>query len=270
MEHLLIAVRDAVRHAGRAVMRYQGQRFDVFQKSGGFGPVTSADVAAQEVLLAALTPFGYPICSEERDVPMGRLGAQRVWIVDPLDGTKEFLHGTGEYSVMVGLVEHGSPILGVVYLPAFDRCYYAARDCGAFVESGDGVPSSLSVSVTGDAPSLRMLVSRRHMLDTERRLATAMGITAVIPCGSAGVKMSRIAAGEEDLYMNSSDRTGEWDTCAPECILSEAGGVVSDLDGVPLVYNKPIPMNPRGFVATNGVIHGKVHAALRTLVGSVP
>lgn len=267
-ERLLAAVCDAVRRAGRTVRDARGKHITVTEKSDGLGPVTSADLAAQAVLLDALAVYGYPVCSEERDVASERLDATRVWMVDPLDGTKEFLRGTGEYSVMVGLVEHGSPVLGVVYLPALDRCYSAAAGCGAFVEEG-GVRSSVRVSERSSAAAARMLVSRSHLLDTERRLATAMGVGAVIPCGSAGIKMCRVAAGEAEVYVNSSSRTGEWDTCAPECILTEAGGVVRDLRGDPLVYNKPTPMNPNGFVATNGRLRNDVHAALRLLAAPV-
>lgn len=245
-DHELAVARAAAREAGAAAMRFYGRaRAD---EKADASPVTQADHAANGVIVEALRrqfPADAILSEESRDTD-ARLGARRVWIVDPLDGTKEFLAQNGEFSIMIGLVEDGEPVLGVVYLPDGDVCYAAARGRGAWVERDGEAQRLVREGVTD---GVRLIGSRSHAEPVLVAIQEALGITDVEPCGSVGVKCGRIADGRRDLYVHPVPYLKEWDTCAPEVILREAGGRVTDCLGGPLRYNKPDPRQPFGIVA---------------------
>jgi len=211
-------------------------------------PVTLADHAANDVIIAALRE-AFPadaILSEESADSADRLEAERVWIVDPLDGTKEFLAQNGEFSIMIGLAVNGEAVLGVVYLPDGDVMYSAARGLGAWVER-DGERRALTRGITSPE-GLRLVGSRSHADPLLQRMQAELGITDVLPCGSVGVKCSRIVDDLRDLYVHPVPYLKEWDTCAPEVVVREAGGWVSDCRGEPLRYNKANPVQPHGIL----------------------
>lgn len=232
---------------------------------GDDSPVTQADHAANAVIVEALTRAfpGDAILSEESADSPARLGARRVWIVDPLDGTKEFLAQNGEFSIMIGLVEEGVPILGVTYQPDGDILFAAAKGLGAWVER-DGTRTPLRLAPRGDK-NIRLVGSRSHADPLVTTLQQQLGITDVEPCGSVGVKCARIAEGRRDLYVHPVPYMKEWDTCAPEVILREAGGWVGDCLGAPLRYNKPDPCQPHGILACAPGVVDRVLPTLRTL-----
>ncbi len=255
MQQELSTAEDAARAAGAAAMRFYGTRRSSTKSDDS--PVTAADHAANDVILARLREAfpGDAILSEESRDTRERLSADRVWIVDPLDGTKEFLAQNGEFSIMIGLVVSGEPVLGVVYLPDGDVLYSAARGVGAWVERGGtgGAGGRQRLTVTNAATgALRLVGSRSHAEPLLVRMQEALGIEDVEPCGSVGVKCSRIAEGRRDLYVHPVPYLKEWDTCAPEVLLREAGGAVTDCLGQPLRYNKPEPTQPHGIVACGG------------------
>lgn len=238
---------SAARAAGSAAMQFYGTTASIAKADQS--PVTAADHAANDVIVARLGE-AFPddaILSEESKDSEARLSAPRVWIVDPLDGTKEFLAQNGEFSIMIGLAVDGEAVLGVVYLPAIDVLYAGARGEGAWVEAGGR--SEPLVRAAADAQGLRLVGSRSHAEPLVERLQEAMGITDVAPCGSVGVKCTRIAHDQRDLYLHPVPYLKEWDTCAPEAILREAGGIVTDCRGEPLRYNKPDPRQPHGILA---------------------
>jgi 3'(2'), 5'-bisphosphate nucleotidase len=253
-------VAETVRAAGAAAMRFYGTA--AAQAKTDASPVTAADHAANDVIVARLRAAfpGDAILSEESRDSADRLGARRVWIVDPLDGTKEFLAQNGEFSIMVGLVEDGRPVLGAVYLPAPDVLYLAAEGVGAWREA-EGRREPLACP-TADPGAIRLVGSRSHADPLVERMRAALGIDDVLPCGSVGVKCARIAEGVRDLYVHPVPYMKEWDTCAPEAILRAAGGFVSDARGEPLRYNKPDPVQPHGIVAC---APGVVDAVLPTI-----
>lgn len=237
---------EAARAAGAAILAHYGTSRSV-QKAGG-SPVTVADHAASAVIIARIRaefPSDAILCEETADSP-DRLSARRLWVVDPLDGTKEFLAQNGEFSVMIALVEDGDPVVGVVYLPAVDRLYSAAAGVGAWVEA-DGTVERLTARRSGDR--LRLVTSRSHADATVEAMCAALPVTDRRPSGSVGIKCALIAEGECDLYAHPVPYMGEWDTCAPEAILREAGGTVTDCRGEPLRYNKPDPHQPHGILA---------------------
>ena len=235
------------RAAGRAALRFYGA--SAAEKKENGTPVTQADHEANAVILETLDRE-FPadaVLSEESQDTRARFATRRTWIVDPLDGTKEFIARNGEFSVMVGLVDDGEPVLGAVYLPDGDVLYLAARGTGAWVERA-GRRERLTCTPVNGAP-LRLVGSRSHHDPLLATMQEALEIVDVAPCGSVGVKCSRIAEGRYDLYIHPSPHMKEWDTCAPEVVLREAGGRVTDCRGRPLRYNKPDPRQPDGIVA---------------------
>ncbi len=241
-------VEAVARAAGAAALEYYG--IAVAEMKPGNSPVTQADHAANDVIIARLTA-AFPedaILSEESADSRDRLDARRVWIVDPLDGTKEFLAQNGEFAIMIGLAVGGRPVLGVVYRPDGDVMYSALEGEGAWVET-DGERTRLRCQPV-DPSALRLVGSRSHPDSLLVRIQFDLKITDVTPSGSVGVKCSLIAEGLRDLYVHPVAYLNEWDTCGPEVLLREAGGHVSDCNGEPLRYNKAHPVQPHGIIAT--------------------
>jgi 3'(2'), 5'-bisphosphate nucleotidase len=244
---LLFAVK-AARAAGAAAMRFYGSATAAAKSEGS--PVTEADHASNAVIVGMIKE-AYPedaVLSEESVDDGERLAARRVWIVDPLDGTKEFLAENGEFSIMIGLVVGGEPVVGVVYAPATDTLYGASSGGGAWVER-DGARRVLRCR-TAITDNLRLVGSRSHPDELLMRMQKALGITDVRPSGSVGIKCGLIAEAQRDLYIHPVPYLKEWDTCAPEVILREAGGSATDCRGAPLRYNKPDPAQPHGILAS--------------------
>jgi 3'(2'), 5'-bisphosphate nucleotidase len=228
----------AAHRAGEEILRIYAGEFAVEHKPDRT-PVTEADLAAQRVILAALAPAGIPVIAEEAALPAG--APPRFWLVDPLDGTKEFVARRGEFSVNIALVEGARPVLGVVYAPVTGVTYAAAE--GRPTRDGKpirarSVPSALVVVHSRshtDSPKLQAWLDAHHVEVAERKVA-----------GSA-IKFGLIAEGVADLYPRLGP-TSEWDTAAGQAILEAAGGAVTDLDGAPLRYGKTGVLNS-GFVA---------------------
>ena len=237
----------AARAAGVAAMRHYGST-DPISKADG-SPVTAADRDSSAVIMEVLEE-AFPadaILSEEVRDSRARCAAERVWIVDPLDGTKEFIAQNGEFSVMIGLAVDGQPVVGAVYLPARDVMYSASREGGAWVtRQGARLPLRCSPA---DPRRLRLVGSRSHADPLLIRMQESLGIADVRPSGSVGVKCALIAEGERDVYIHPVPYMKEWDTCAPEVLLREAGGHVTDCFGEPLRYNKADLTQPQGIVA---------------------
>ncbi|MEJ7602969.1 MAG: 3'(2'),5'-bisphosphate nucleotidase CysQ [Kofleriaceae bacterium] len=255
MRELEVALRLA-RIAGVEVVRMQRGDLGIELKPGD-EPVTLADRRASEIIVAGLTeafPLD-PLISEELPVDPGALGSSRLWLVDPIDGTKDFIRGEDGYSVMIGLVIDGRPVMGVVHQPAVDRTFYAT-DAGAFVEIA-GVTSPLAVSTVSSAGAARLVASKSHRSDDLDRVKRELGIDDEQNIASVGVKLCVIAMGARDLYVNPAAKTKAWDTCAPEAILNRAGGRLSDIAGGAIDYTHELA-HKRGLVGTNGTIHDEV------------
>lgn len=249
MKTLLDQVVALSREAGDAIMQiYNGPAFQVTHKDDK-SPLTAADLASHHAILAGLqklTPE-WPVLSEEsEDTPYESRRAWPVfWLVDPLDGTKEFLKRNGEFTVNIALVEGNTPILGVVYAPASGKMYFAARGLGAFKqENGENLPIRVQ---RGPGGATRVIVSRSHGSDETELYTKQYGHCEFVPMGSS-LKFCLVAEGVADVYPRSGP-TMEWDTAAAHCILQLAGGSVTAVDGQPLVYNKPSLLNP-GFLAS--------------------
>ncbi|MFH0793318.1 MAG: 3'(2'),5'-bisphosphate nucleotidase CysQ [bacterium] len=232
------------------------------------GPSTQADKAADKYIVSELqkrysaSDYGY--LSEESQDNRQRLQRERVWIIDPIDGTNDFIARTGYFGIQIGLVERRGdiwqPVLGVMYQPVADRLYFAVEGQGAFVEASGGSKgartSPLRVSDCKDPRAMRLVVSRSHMTEKLQFVVARIPQATSLRVGGMGIKLCRIAQNEADYYVNiSRGKTKEWDTCAPELILREAGGTITDLDGKPLRYNREEVRQHRGVVASNGPCH---------------
>jgi len=234
--------------AGRRILDVYERQFDVSHKDDG-SPLTDADRAAHEVIverLAALTP-AIPVLSEEsaRIEYSERAAWQRFWLVDPLDGTKEFVNRNGEFTVNIALIDDGAPVLGVVYVPVTGVCYLAVRSQGAWKETGGCDRQAIRVrNYRGGRATV--VASRSHRGDAVDRflenLKAREGEYNTESLGSS-LKLCRVAEGAADVYPRLGP-TSEWDTAAAQCVVESAGGRVTDLDGRPLRYNKPDILNP--------------------------
>lgn len=254
---------ELARITGAEVLRLQRGTLEVEMKPGN-EPVTIADRQASERIVAGIAarfPTD-PIISEELPPAEGALGAPRMWLVDPIDGTKDFIRGEDGYAVMIGLVVAGVPTVGVVYQPTHDRLYYGTPD-GAFVTE-QGQTTQLAVSQVAAAAQARLVASKSHRSSDIDRVKQQLGIIDEINLGSVGLKLCVIAAGQRDLYVNPATKTKAWDTCAPEAILAAAGGQLSDVFGRPINYTTELA-HRRGLVASNGKVHAEVVGKLSSL-----
>lgn len=258
------------REAGAAILDVYDGPFEIEQKAGAgdLEPVTQADRTANEIIVERLSRE-FPedgILAEESIDTERRLGKSRVWMVDPLDGTTGFIEGNGDFAVQIGLAEDGECVLGVVYQPLTGVLYRAVRDGGAWVERPEAEPERARVSEHVDLATMRLAASRSHRSPRMDRVVQSFGVKQEVRRGSVGIKVGLIVEQQCDLYVHLSPRTKQWDTCAPEIILQEAGGKLTDLFGKPLRYNSPEVQNRNGIVASNGVAHGQIIAALAPLL----
>ncbi|MGI9106282.1 MAG: 3'(2'),5'-bisphosphate nucleotidase CysQ family protein [Pyrinomonadaceae bacterium] len=256
------------RSAGAAALAHYGGPLRIVHKSENEDPVTQADHAANDVIVSGLqTEFPADgLLSEETLDTVRRLNLSRVWMVDPLDGTKGFIAGNGDFAVQIGLVEDGESVLGVVYQPVPDVLQYAARGAGAWVVRLETPPEPLWVSVETTFARMRLAASRDHRSPRMDAVVGALGVTEEIRRGSVGIKTGLIAERQCDLYVHLSPRTKQWDSCAPEAILREAGGLLTDLWGEPLSYNTVDVQNRNGLVAANAASHPLIIARLAPLL----
>lgn len=229
---------EAAREAGAAVLPYYQQKLTVQHKVDG-SPLTLADQAAHRLIADRLLGSGVIVVSEEGEDL--HLAAERYWLVDPLDGTKDFLAGNGEFTVNIALVEQGRPVLGVVFAPAVNEFYWGAEGKGSGrIREGAAAP----LSAQARSASLRMAVSRFHDHPDVDVFADRNGITERVAIGSA-LKYGLLAAGEVDVFPRLVG-SSEWDTAAGQAVLESAGGQVLDWHtGKALRYGKPRRRNPR-------------------------
>ena len=201
-------------------------------------PLTAADLASHHCLVEGLEGLRprHPVLSEESGGPSldQRLTWETFWLIDPLDGTKEFIRRNGEFTVNIALIHRHQPVLGVVYAPARDSCYFASEGCGAFRQDDASEPQS--IRVTAIAPArVRVVGSRSHGTVALELYLRRLGEHQRVSIGSS-LKFCLVAEGAADLYPRLGP-TSEWDTAAAHCVVREAGGEVTDLRGTPLRYN---------------------------------
>jgi 3'(2'), 5'-bisphosphate nucleotidase len=230
--------------AGQAILEVYATDFDVQEKSDE-SPLTQADLASHNCIVAGLkqlTP-DIPIISEEDGLPgfEERRKWQRYWLIDPLDGTKEFVNRNGEFTVNIALIDSHRPVFGVVYVPVQDKTYLGCDGHGAELREGGSI-TPIRVAVASGAP-VRIVGSRSHRGSSLDTFLERLGETDMIPMGSS-LKFCVIAEGRADIYPRLGP-TSEWDTAAAQAVVEQAGGKVLELDGRPLSYNaKEDILNP--------------------------
>lgn len=226
--------------AGDAIMDYYNKGdFEEFSKDDE-SPVTSADYAANEIVMDALlklTPT-IPIMSEETEhlALKDRVNWHRYWLIDPLDGTQEFVAGRADFAVNIALIEDGQPVLGVVHAPVSNITYWACKGSGTFkIENGES-SQVVSKAIDPDKPSLRVAISRVQTLNTITKYIKPDVPIEFLSLGSCALKSCLVAEGSADIYIRVGP-TGEWDTGAPQIIVEEAGGCIIDSEFDALTYN---------------------------------
>jgi 3'(2'), 5'-bisphosphate nucleotidase len=234
------------------------------------GPVTAADVAVNSYILDELqsvlgnTEFGY--LSEETYKAYLETNGKTplpqswVWIIDPLDGTRDFIDRTGEFAVHIALAYEGRPVLAVVAWPQQQKMYYAMRDAGAFMESRDGSIVKLQVSTRNIVADLSIVTSRSHRGDRFNQLLQKLPCQNQLAVGSIGCKIATIVEQKADVYIALSGKSApkDWDLAAPELILTEAGGKFTRFDGSALLYNRGDVSQWGGLLASNGCCHDAI------------
>ena len=247
LSQLAESVVDIARRAGDEILHIYDSDADLaVETKADDSPLTAADRAAHELIVAALAKLtpDIPVWSEESAAidPEERFGWPAFWLVDPLDGTKEFIKRNGEFTVNIALIRGHEPVLGVVHVPVAGREYVGFTDGGAAVIEGGGAPTPISVTRPAARP-VRVVGSRSHRGDSLAAYLDWVGEHEMVPMGSS-LKLCLVAAGEADVYPRLGP-TSEWDTAAAQAVVEAAGGQVVDLAGQRLLYNtKAEVLNP--------------------------
>lgn len=234
------------RKAGQIILDIYESDFRVGVKEDD-SPLTAADLASHHCLVEGLESLegrAYPVISEESNHQSfeERQGFETYWLIDPLDGTKEFVKRNGEFTVNIALIHQHQPVLGVVYAPVKSLCYLAAEGCGAYRQVGDAKPERIHASHHAHQ-KLRVVGSRSHQTDDMAVYLSRLGEHDLVAIGSS-LKLCLVADGSADIYPRIG-LTSEWDTAAAHAVVREAGGEVTTLQGHPLLYNtKESLLNP--------------------------
>jgi len=260
------------RIAGARILEFYALEIIVEEKLGADNltePVTIADKTASRIVVEGISkafPGDAILSEEETDDAENRFVGKRIWMIDPIDGTWGFIKKDGDFGVQIGLTANGEAILGVVYLPVHGKLYFAVKNEGAFLIENADEPKRLRVSDKTNFVEMNLASSRNHRSPRMRRIIENFGIRREIQRGSVGLKVGLIAEQICDLYIHLSPRTKFWDTCAPQVILEEAGGQMTDVFGSPLRYDLRDVQNHNGVLASNGAAHEKAVLNLKPLL----
>jgi 3'(2'), 5'-bisphosphate nucleotidase len=263
----LAVAEQAARRAASVILGHYRAGPTLFETKPDGSPVSAVDREADAAIAACLVEAfpGDAILSEETPDGPDRLGRRRVWIVDPLDGTRGFLARTDDFCVHVALAIDGVPAVGVVHRPVSGVAYRAIAGQGAYRVEG-GAATRLQVSSVASLSELRLGISRHNAPPALLTWLEAEGLSERALRTGASTKYTALAEGALDGVVTITRGEKEWDICAPELIVREAGGLVTDGDGRPLGYNRPDVDRPRGIVASNGVSHAALLAAVAPLL----
>lgn len=242
------------KQVGEVLLDYYNRNYSVSEKKNKT-PVTDADLAAEKVILKGLQEISdYPILSEEKLDDLSRLQKEYLWIVDPLDGTKEFIKKTENFCTLISLLYKNQPILGIIYKPLTKELYFAEQGSGAYLQKANQSPQKINVSNKNQIDQMKLIVTGSNLEPLDLKIIKGLGIDFT-QVGSVGVKMGLLAEGKADLYISTSKRLSEWDICAPEIILKEAGGILTDLFGNQIKYNQSNILGLNGVIASNNKKH---------------
>jgi 3'(2'), 5'-bisphosphate nucleotidase len=269
MTTLIDTLIDIATDAARVIREVYDTPFSVEWK-GPRDPVTAADRQANDLICGRLADAfpRVPVVAEESNPETfdGYRTAERVFFVDPLDGTAEFIARNGEFVVMIGVLEGARAVAGVVCAPGKRTLWAGAIGMGAFAVTDGGQRETIRVSACQDLAASRAVSSRSHRSPALEQALAALGPGSVVAMGSAGLKGVEIATGAADVYMGPGNVGKRWDACAVDAIVTAAGGKFSDGRGEPFDYRTLDLTNERGLIATNGLLHDAVVARLRPFV----
>ncbi len=238
--------------AGKAIMEVYAHEedFNITYKEGHM-PLTKADKAANDIIVAGLKENfpDYAILSEEEKDSLERLSNDYCFIVDPLDGTKEFIKRNGQFTVNIALSYKHKSILGVIYVPVSKDLYYASLDQGSYLESASGEVTKLHVTDTTDLTKVRLVMSSSHQAPEMEELIKKYDFKNFVAMGSS-LKGCLVAKGEAEIYYRHN-YTMEWDTAAMQCIAEEAGAIFRQMDDTEMLYNREDSLNSKGFYIIN-------------------
>jgi 3'(2'), 5'-bisphosphate nucleotidase len=253
----LQAALDAAELASTALLEAY-YRFEAISDAPA-GITTDADRQAQEIILGHLHRLfpGDALCAEEATPALAKAAhtGPRLWIVDPIDGTRGFARKVGEFSVMIAFVDHDEVAAGVVREPAKDRLTWAVRGAGCWRRDGRGEPVRCQVTQASDLAAATLVQSHTHDPKKPSQRVQLLKPAKIIETYSAGVKLATVARGEADLYLNTYDAVHDWDLCAGHILVTEAGGRVTKLNGAEVRYGLPGALQAGGLVASNGRLH---------------
>ena len=277
---------DILRAYGRGETPPYGFPAALSVDDGGEGPVSAADLAVNQWLLNGLSKAfpsaGWTLLSEETaasaTTPGQPLNSEWIWILDPLDGTKDFLQGTGEYAVHLALIRHGRPVLGVVLLPEPEELWIGVLDAPspqanhqAWLENraGETFPARLSSRL--QCQELVLVASRNHRDQRLEQLLNQLNLGSTQAVGSVGGKIATILRGETDIYVSLSGKTApkDWDMAAPEAVLLAAGGQFTHADGAPLAYNTGDYHQAGCLIASHGASHSEICKRAMTAIAAI-
>ncbi len=252
IEETTIAL-DATLKAAEAILQIYSKDFITMMKAEQ-EPVTKADLESNKILITALKKKSYPILSEETKDTFERLNKQRVWIIDPLDGTREFIKKNGEFSIMVALVEKNKPILGIVYQPTNKKLYLAQKSQGCY-KLEENKWKRLNVSSINKLEEAQAILSKSDFPEKDQQFLSSINVKKITQKGSAGLKVGDICEHKAEFYFKSNNKMKEWDTAAAYIMIFEAGGRMTDLKGNELIYNQKEVIHQNGILVSNGILH---------------
>ena len=245
----------AAKEAGDAILEIYQRDFDTHIKNDN-SPITEGDLKSNEIIKKILSETEHVILSEEDNDDLSRLSKNMVWIVDPLDGTSDFIDKTGEFTIMIALIKNKKPVLGVIGWPTEKTFFVAQKGSGAFRYSNDEW-YKISVTSISELSKCRTVGSRHHLSDREKSFIKKLGIEDFTSIGSS-LKVGKISSGEAEAYITTTNKMKEWDSAASYCIISEAGGKMTDMLGNDITYNNKNVFHQNGILVTNGLIHNKI------------
>ena len=245
----------AAQEASSVILDIYQKDYNTFTKTDD-SPVTDADLKSNKKINEILSDTKHSILSEEDVDDQSRLSKDMIWIVDPLDGTSDFIDKTGEFTVMIALIQNKKPILGVIAWPTEKILFVAQKNCGAFRYSNDKW-DKISVTKIENLSECRTIGSRHHLSDKEKEFIKKLGIKDFTSIGSS-LKVGKISSGEAEAYITTTNKMKEWDTAASYCIITEAGGKMTDMSGNQITYNNKNVYHQNGILVTNGLIHDKI------------
>ncbi len=246
---------NAAKKASRAVMEVYNEEFTSQLKEDD-SPITKADLQSNEIIKQHLSSSGLHILSEEDVDDITRLDHEKIWIIDPLDGTSDFVNRTGEFTIMIALVKNKIPIIGAISRPTTNTLFLAQKGAGAYKLENDRW-SRLRVSQTKDITQCKAVGSRFHLTDQEKEFFKKLGVASFESRGSS-LKVAEICQGLADLYLTTSNKIKQWDTCASHCLITESGGKITDMTGKEILYNTEKVNHENGLVVTNGLVHEEI------------